>query len=67
MDFMKILRIIVLVIGLIILILSVLADALGLGMSCGFGTRQILGTVMGIIVTAVGIFLLRKNKKEAVK
>ena len=64
MDLMKILRIILLVVGVIVLLVSVLADAFGLGISVGFGNRQILGTILGIILTVVGILLLRKKPKK---
>jgi hypothetical protein len=64
MNFMKVLRIVLLVVGLLLFLISVLADMLGLGISVGFGTRQIFGTILGLIVTAVGVFLLLKKEKK---
>jgi hypothetical protein len=46
----------------IILVASVLAGPLGLGGSNNaFGPRQIAGTVAGVIVAAVGLYLTRRN------
>ena len=46
-----------LLLGIIILVVSLLADPLGIGGSAGFGTRQIAGTIAGAIVAAAGLFL----------
>ncbi len=54
--------IILLVVGLVIMIPSLLADIIGIGGDLpGFGQLQILGTVVGAILTAGGWFL--KGKK----
>lgn len=47
----------ILVIGIVILVLSVLADALGLGRVEGFGWKQALGAVVGIALIGVGYYL----------
>ncbi|HET9490148.1 MAG TPA: hypothetical protein VFR64_10405 [Methylomirabilota bacterium] len=47
----------ILVIGIVILVLSVLADALGLGRVEGFGWKQALGVVVGIALIGVGYYL----------
>ncbi len=50
------------VVGVIVLVISVLADPLGLGGgNTTFGSRQIAGTVAGVIVTAVGLYLTFKK------
>ncbi len=50
------------VVGIIVLVISVLADPLGLGGGNNtFGSRQIAGTVAGVIVTAVGLYLTFKK------
>jgi hypothetical protein len=52
----------VLLVGIIVLVISVLADPLGLGGgNTTFGSRQIAGTVAGVIVTAVGLYLTFKK------
>lgn len=57
----KIAGILVLVIGIIVLILSLLADVIGIGGSSGFGTRQIIGTIVGAVMAAVGFFIMLKK------
>jgi hypothetical protein len=52
--------IVVLVVGIVILLLSLLADAMGIG-GGGFGPRQIAGTVVGAVVTIVGLVLTLKK------
>jgi hypothetical protein len=47
----------ILVLGIGILLLSVLADALGLGRVEGFGWKQTLGVLVGIGLIAVGYYL----------
>ena len=50
--------IVLLVVGIIVLVLSLLADTLGLGGSASiFGLYQIAGTILGAIVTVVGLVL----------
>jgi len=52
---------VLLVIGIAILILSLAADPLGIGGNPVFGRNQIIGTIVGAIVTVVGLILrLRK-------
>lgn len=54
-----------LIVGIIILILALaadvfgLGDVIGLGVSPGFGSYQIIGAVVGVIVAAIGAFLMR--------
>ena len=57
----KIAGIIVLVVGIVVLILSILADLIGVGGAPGYGTRQIVGTIVGAVMAAVGLFLLLKK------
>ncbi len=49
-------------IGLLLLIIALFADALGLGRSPGFGWRQTLGLVAGVLVVVAGAYLLRRGK-----
>jgi low affinity Fe/Cu permease len=54
----KTLGMVVLVVGIIILALFVLADPIGIGRSSGFGRDQIVGSVVGAIVTIAGLVLV---------
>ena len=58
----KTVGIIVLVVGIVILLLSVLADVFGLGGPApGFGPRQIAGTIVGAVIAVVGLILTLKG------
>jgi hypothetical protein len=56
----KTVGIVVLVVGIVVLLLSLAADPIGIG-GGGFGPRQIAGTVVGAIVTVVGLVLTLKK------
>jgi hypothetical protein len=45
--------------GLILTIVSLLADVIGVGQHEGFGLRQTTGAILGIMILAFGIRLLR--------
>ena len=53
--------IMLLVVGVVILVLSLVADIIGLGGVPGFGYKQILGTIVGAIVTIAGLVLTTKK------
>ena len=53
----------VLVIGIVILVVSLFADSIGIGDSPGFGIDQAIGSVVGVAVTGVGLFLTVQAKK----
>jgi hypothetical protein len=57
----KTVGIMLLVVGVVILVLSLVADIIGLGSAPGFGPNQILGTVVGAIVTIAGLVLTIKK------
>jgi len=60
----KIAGIILFVVGLIVLILSLAADFIAIGLigaSPGFGLRQIVGTIVGVVIAAVGLVLMIKK------
>ena len=61
MKVSKIAGIVLLVLGLLIVLVCVLADPIGLGVSPMFGYRQIIGTVVGAIAAVVGLFLTLKK------
>ncbi len=49
-----------LVLGVALLIVSLLADVIGIGANPGFGYRQIIGVVLGVIAIIRGIFVLKR-------
>ncbi len=50
-------------VGVLVLVVSGFADALGIGGVPGFGWKQILGSVAGLLVAVVGVWLA--NRKAA--
>ena len=46
--------------GIVILLISVFADFLGIGGYPGLGTKQIIGTIAGIVLIGIGYLLSRK-------
>ncbi|MBI5963112.1 MAG: hypothetical protein HY863_06540 [Chloroflexi bacterium] len=61
MNNRKTIGITLLVVGVILLIGSLAADAIGLGAAPGFGYRQIAGSVAGAVVAVFGfVYYSRK-------
>ncbi len=54
---------ILILIGLAFLILSLTADTIGIGRGPGFGWAQILGSLAGIGIAAVGAALWRATRR----
>lgn len=48
------------VLGAILLILSLLADVIGVGADPAFGYKQIIGVIIGAIAIIRGILVLRR-------
>jgi len=62
MNNRKTIGIVLLAAGVILLISSLAADMIGLGSVAGFGYKQIVGTMAGVIIAVVGFVLYsRKN------
>ena len=57
----KIIGVVLLVAGIILVILSLIADPLGIGGSPVFGYKQIIGVIAGVVAAAVGLFLALKK------
>ncbi len=55
-------NILVLVIGIGLLAASLLADVIGIGDDAGFGNQQMMGTIAGVAITALGMFLTLRAK-----
>lgn len=57
----KLISVVALLAGLGLLVLSLLADRIGLGGSGGFGYAQITGLIVGGLLSVVGLILLMKK------
>ncbi len=53
---------IVLIVGIAILVESLFADGIGIGVSPNFGYNQAIGTTVGAVLTAGGLFLMLKSR-----
>ncbi len=53
--------VVVLVIGAGLLLASLLADVVGIGDDVGFGSQQTMGTVAGVVVIAIGVYLMKRK------
>jgi len=53
---------IVIIVGILVVLISALADPLGLGRHPGFGWLQGLGVVIGVVVSLAGLYLRGKTK-----
>jgi hypothetical protein len=47
-------------VGTVSLLVSVFADPLGVGGYPGFGSKQVIGAILGIVIGVIGFFLYRK-------
>jgi hypothetical protein len=54
------LSLILIVVGIIILLSSLLADVLGIGGYPGIGYKQIIGAIVGAVISIIGLILYRK-------
>ena len=52
---------VVVIIGAGLLLISLLADVLGIGDDPGFGNQQTMGTLAGVVILATGVYLTRKS------
>lgn len=61
----RVLALIFILVGLLLGLVSAFADQVGLGaMGSGFGWKQLLGLVVGVILAVVGIVLFRQDDTE---
>ena len=56
----KALSLIVIGVGIVILLVSLLADVIGIGKYPGFGYKQAIGTAIGIVIFIIGLIIYRK-------
>ena len=57
----KTIGIALLVVGVVLIIGSLAADAIGIGGAAGFGYKQIIGAVVGVIAAVVGFVLYSRK------
>jgi hypothetical protein len=50
------------IVGVVLALLSVLADSIGVGAHPDFGWKQIVGMVVGIVMAGVGVHGLRNKR-----
>ena len=60
----KVIRLIIIILGGILLILSLTADMIGIGSYPGFNYAQILGAVVGLAALIFGIFYGRSTPEK---
>ncbi len=56
---------ILIVIGVVVALVSLLADVIGIGSDEGFGTYQIVGLIAGIVVALIGLYLVYFRRRPA--
>ncbi len=56
----KTIGLILIIVGIIILLLSLLADTLGIGGTVTFGYKQTTGVIVGLVLAIIGFLLNRK-------
>ena len=56
---------IVVAVGAVLLLVSALAEPIGLGDGDGFGSKQITGVIVGAVVMVVGLALMYVRRGEA--
>jgi cytochrome c biogenesis protein CcdA len=57
------LAILFIIAGIILLLVSIMADVLKIGEVQGFGYKQILGAIVGIILFIIGLLFSRKRQE----
>jgi len=56
--------VIFLVVGVLLFVVSLAADAVGIGEGTGIGWKQITGAVIGAVIAAIGMYRLRGSGGE---
>ena len=61
MNNKKTMGIALLAVGAIMLIVSLAADVIGIGGAVGFGYKQIVGSIAGVIVVVIGFVIYSRK------
>jgi hypothetical protein len=59
---MRTLAVSLLVAGVLLFLVSLTADASGIGEGTGVGWKQITGAVIGVVIAAIGMVRLRRGQ-----
>ena len=59
----KSIGLVLIILGAVVALISLGADFIGIGNLQGFGWQQTLGTVVGVIVVLVGVWLASRKQK----
>ena len=51
-----------LIVGLVVFLVSILADSVGIGEGTGIGWKQITGSIVGLVIAVIGIVQMVKTK-----
>ncbi len=60
MNGKKLEGLIVLITGIGVLVVSLLADVIGIANAPGFGSEQTMGTMLGVVIIGGGLILARR-------
>jgi hypothetical protein len=55
---------VLLIVGIAILVESLFADGIGIGANPAFGSNQLIGSIVGGLLTATGLYLVLKSKSK---
>lgn len=55
----------VLAVGVIVVVVSALADQIGIGCGDAFGWKQIVGVIVGAVIAVVGVIVASRGEKPA--
>jgi uncharacterized membrane protein len=55
----------VLAVGVIVVVVSALADQIGIGRGDAFGWNQIVGVIVGAVIAVVGVIVASRGEKPA--
>lgn len=61
MDQAKVPSYLLILIGVVLLAASLLADSTGIGSNPGFGPRQTVGSIAGVVILLLGVVYVRKK------
>jgi uncharacterized membrane protein len=60
----KTISMITIIVGVIVTLVSLIADFIGIGSYPGINNAQLAGIAIGLVIVLVGLYLLRAEKKK---
>ena len=55
--------VVLVVVGVVLALFSVLADMVGVGTHPDFGWKQIVGTLLGVVIAGIGVWGMRARRQ----